>query len=100
MCIRDSPGGLGLEVRGPREDPAAIGPRADGVLRQPPPDRLARDLGNDASLDHFALDVWNEQARQRQAEAGGELTGDCLDLDRHLWGKKPGAFPGESAPGA
>src|SRR5207244_776710 len=64
----------------------------------PPPDRGPRDRRHDASADHLRLDVGNEEPGQRQIQPGRELTGDCLDLNRHLWGKKSPVVLGGEVP--
>ena len=54
--VQDPPG-LGLEVRIARKDPAAVLPRANGVLVQPTPYRAVADAGHQARALRVSSDV-------------------------------------------
>ena len=54
--------GLGGEARITRKDPAAVLPRADGVLIEPTPHRLITEGSNDTAALCLANDVCGAQA--------------------------------------
>ena len=61
-------------------------------------------------VSYTHLDVYKRQAlrmschiryaepRQGQAQSGGQLARECLDLNRELWGEKPEGVPGAFSP--
>jgi len=77
------------------KDPTAVRPGSDRVLMKPPPNRAARDGGDQAGLTHSSSDVRRIPMRKRQAVRGGQFTGEGFDLHHQLWGEKPGGDPGE-----
>ncbi len=93
----EHPGGLGLEVGIPGEDPAAEGPRAQGVLIEPSPHRGGGDGGHDPPSDDLGADVGNVQPGKRHPEFRRELAGQGLDLNHHHGGERPPGVPGGAA---
>src|SRR4051812_11719913 len=61
--IEDRAGLLG-EVRIAREDPRAVLPGLDRILRQPAPDGHAADLLTDPACDGLACELMGRPARQ------------------------------------
>ena len=76
--IEDRPGLL-HELRVAREDPRALLPGLDRVLRQPAADRRSRRLA-DGLLDDEAVKLRTAEARQRQPMGLGQFARDRLDL--------------------
>ena len=93
----ENPAGLGDELWVAWKDPTAVRPGSDRVLRKPPPDRAARDGGDQTGLTHPPSDVRRIPMRKRQAVCGGQFTGEGFDLHHQLWGETPGGDPGEDA---
>ena len=87
----EDPTSLGGEVGIARENPAPVPPGADGILRQPLPDRAPGDARYQPPADHLGLDVGDVESRKRQAELGRQLTRDRLDRHHHVRGKKLGS---------
>jgi len=86
--VQPPPGLLqGVGVAG--EDPPAVLPRLDRVLRQPAPDRRGGRLA-DAALDHEPVQLSPREARDRDALIVGQLARDRLDL-RELFRGENGA---------
>lgn len=99
----EDPGGLGLELRGPGEDPAPEGPRTNGVLGEPPPDRGVGDRGHDLPSDHLCPDVSDVHSESGSPSAAGSSqaiastsTTTCGGKDR--WPSPPGPLlqPGKA----
>jgi hypothetical protein len=91
-CVEiEDPVGLQSEVGVGREDPRAVLPRTDRILRQPPQHGRARRVA-DAALDHQALDVSARAPRQRRALAG-RLARHRIDLGDLLRGKSGAVDP-------
>ena len=78
--------GLLQEARIAREDPRAVLPRPDRVLRQPARDRRRRRRA-DGALDHQPVQLSAREARQRDAQLARQLARDRLDLRDLLRGK-------------
>ena len=96
-CARTGPGCAPPwpgSARVTREDPAAMLPRADGILVQPPPDGAVADARHQARLSRVLRHVSNAQPRQRQAQRCRQFAGERLDLNGQLWGEKPGGVLG------
>ena len=91
--IQDSRG-LGLEVRIARKDPASMLPRSNRVLVQPTPHRAVADAGHQARTLRLSRHVGDAESRQRQAQGRRPLASERLDLNRELWGERPGGVPG------
>lgn len=94
----ENPARLGREFGIAGEDPGAVAPRANGVFMKPAPHGFITDGGDEAGALDVPDDVRGAQARERQAQRGGEFTGDGLDLHHDFWGEKPGADPGAAVP--
>jgi len=86
-----------LECRIAGEDPAAVAPRLDGVLREPPPQRGFTNGSDETAAEYLALDLRDGVARQGQALALRELTSQGLDGDHHAGGKSGLAARPEAA---
>ena len=69
------------------KDPAAMPPGLQGILTEPAPHRGPADLGDDASGDHFSLQLGDGPPRQRQSLLAGRFTRQRLDLDDDAGGK-------------
>src|SRR6266542_3525992 len=93
----EDPSRLSLEVRVPGKEPAAVGPGADGVFVEPPPDGRSGDLGHDPPVKDLRPDLRDGEPGQRNPQSGGELTGQRLDLDHHAGGERPQAVPAGAA---
>src|SRR5438093_7603443 len=85
--------GLVDEGRVAREDPAAVVPRPDGVLRQPPPQGGLSHRGDEPTAEHFALDFGEAEARERQPQFVRKFTSQGLDLNHGPGGGKRGGRP-------
>ena len=70
-----------------REYPAAMAPRLQRIRTQPAPKRHATDLRHDTAGDNLPLEFRDRQARERYAVAGGDLTGQALNLDDDAGGE-------------
>ena len=85
--IEDAPG-FASEIRIAWKDPTTVLPRTKGIGTQPTPECRAADLGNDA-LSHCLLpNIGQRQARQRQPQAMGKLTGESFSLHDDAGGKR------------
>jgi hypothetical protein len=84
------PAGLDGEGRVAGEDPAAVVPGADGVLMEPPPNRAARDSGNQTGIANPTGDVGSIPVGERNAVRSRQLAGERLNLSDQFWGKNPG----------
>ena len=91
------PAGLDGEGRVAGEDPAAVVPGADGVLMEPPPNRAARDSGNQTGIADLTGDVRSVPVGERDAMSSWRLASRRLNLNDQFWGEKPGDDPGGSA---
>ena len=80
------------------EDPTAVLPRPDRILVEPAPNGAVTDRGNQSHRTRLPCHVGHTQARQRHLLRCRRLTGQRLDLDDHVWGKKPGVAPGALDP--
>ena len=87
--VQDAPG-LGLEVRIARKNPAAVLPRPDCVLVQPTPDCAVADARHQTRALGVSRNVGHAEARQWQPKVGRQFARDRLDLNRELWGERPG----------
>jgi len=76
-----------LESGVAREDPTTMGPRADGILREPTPQARLADRSDDAPLDHCALELAHAPARQRYPLEVGQLASERLNGDDDVGGK-------------
>ena len=95
--VEDTPRFFG-EMGVSRENPAAMLPRADGVLMEPAPDGGPADAGDQPGLAHLGGQIGAAPSRDGQSEGGGQLTGQGFNLDHYLWGEKTGGDPAESYP--
>ena len=95
--VEDTPRFFG-EMGVSRENPAAMLPRADGVLMEPAPDGGPADAGDQPGLAHLGGQIGAAPSRDGQSEGGGQLTGQGFNLDHYLWGEKTGGDPAESSP--
>src|SRR6266542_1090515 len=86
------PPGLLDELRVAREDPGALLPRLDRVLREPASDRRCRRLA-DGPLDNEAVQLSAREARQRQTLPAGQLARDRLDLGDLFRGENDAGGP-------
>ena len=75
------PSGLLGKVGIAGEDPAAMAPGLQRIRTEPAPKRHATDLRHDTAGDNLALELRDRQVRERYAMAGGDLTGQPLNLD-------------------
>ena len=71
-------------------DPAAVLPRADGVLVEPAPDGGVADRGGDAVGAGRAAEVADAPAGQGAVVIRGRLAAEGADLHDNLRGEKPG----------
>lgn len=79
------------------KDPAAVTPRTNGILMEPPPDGAARDAGHQTGIANLAGYVRSVPAGNRHAMSGRQFTSQSLNLNHQLRGEKPGDDPGGSA---
>jgi len=70
-----------------REQPTAMAPRSDRIGVEPAPESRAADRRHDAARDHFALQLPQRPARQRDADRAGTFTRETLDLNDDAGGK-------------
>ena len=85
--IEDAPG-FASEIGIAWKDPTTVLPGTKGISTQPTPECRATDLGNDA-LSHCLLpNIGQRQARQRQPQAMGKLTGQSFYLHDDAGGKR------------
>ena len=94
--IQYSPG-LGGKGRVTRKDPAAVTPRTNRVLMEPPPDGAARDTGNQTGMANLSGDVGGVPTGNGDAMSGGQFASQGLNLNYQFWGEKPGGDRGGSA---
>jgi hypothetical protein len=73
-------------------------PGTDGILMQPTPDRAVADARHQAQALCMSCHIRYAEPRQGQAQSGGQLARECLDLNRALWGEKPEGVPGALSP--
>lgn len=85
--IEDAPG-FAREIGIAWKDPAAVLPRAKGIGTQPTPEGCAADLGNYALSHCLLANVGQGQARQRQPQTMGKLTGESFYLHDDAGGKR------------
>ena len=81
------PTGLGGEGGITRENPATMAPRPQRILAEPTPQRGAADLRHQSLRDRLPAQFGERPARQRQAAARWQLTGQRFDLDPDRRGK-------------
>jgi len=91
--VQQAPG-LGLKIGIARKDPAAVLPRADGILVQPTPDRAVADARHKTRALGVTRHIGHTEPRQRQAEGRRQFARERLDLNGEFWGEKPGGVPG------
>ena len=77
------------------KDPAAMLPGSDRILVKPAPHSTVADGGDQSRLSGVASQICDAEARQRQVVGCRQFTRQSLDLDDHVWGKKPGVGRGE-----
>ena len=70
-----------------REDPTAVGPGADRILREPTPQGRLADRSHKLPFEDRTLDLGDAPARQRYALHVRELAGECLNGDHDAGGK-------------
>lgn len=92
--VQESPG-LGRKVGVVGEDPAAVGPRANGIFVQPAPHGAVADRRHQTRLPSLTGHVGPTESGERKVGAGGQLSRQGLNLNDDLWGKKPGGGRGE-----
>ena len=93
------PAGLVGEVGVAGEDPAAVLPRADGVLVEPAPDAgVAHGGGDAAGGAGFAREVPDAPAGQGAVAIRGRFASEGADLDDDLRGGRPGGARGGGVP--
>ena len=64
-----------------------MAPGLQRIRTEPAPKRHATDLRHDTAGDNLALELRDRQVRERYAMAGGDLTGQPLNLDDDAGGK-------------
>jgi hypothetical protein len=79
------------------KDPAAVTPRTNGILMEPPPDGAARDAGHQTGIANPAGYVQGVPVGNRDAMSGRQFASQSFNLNHQLWGEKPGDDPGGSA---
>src|SRR6266700_1502376 len=90
--VEDRAGPVG-EARVAREDPGAVLPGLDRVLRQPAPDGHSADLLDDPACNRLARQLRRRPARQRHTLLGGQRAGHRDHLSAYLKGGKIGGRP-------
>jgi hypothetical protein len=83
----EDPAGLERELRIAGEEPAAVAPRAQGILAEPAPHGGATDLRHDAVRHHGATELGHRPARQRHRPAPRQLTRQRFDFHDDAGGK-------------
>jgi len=71
----------------PRENPASITPRSNGVLAEPAPDGGSADLRYQPLSENFLPDIGDREARLGQALATRQLTSKSFYLHDETGGK-------------
>jgi hypothetical protein len=94
--IEDS-AGLAGEIRVPREDPAAMMPRADGVLREPAPNGRFSNRRHQSPADRRLLDIGHAEPGERETKLLRELTSEGFYGDDDAGGKRRAAYLGAPA---
>ena len=82
-----------VKLRVAGEDPAAMAPGTQGVVRQPTPQRGLADGGDQTPSQYLALDVRHAQPRQRPAMLMGQLARQGFNGDHHAGGGKRAGRP-------
>ncbi len=95
----ENPRSLSFEIWISRPNPASIAPRTYGILAEPAPDRVAANGGNNSLLFGLPGNFVVGKSGKRQTKLFRQLTGERLDCDNDLRGKKRQAFPGAVFPG-
>ena len=95
--IQDRAGLLG-EPWVAREDPRAVLPRLDRVLRQPPPDGHAADLLDDPAPDRLARELLRGPARERHATFGRQRARHRDHLSADVRGERPAGVRAVAGP--
>ena len=79
--------GFGRKVGIARKDPASMLPRAEGIAAEPPPQRGAANLRDQALRNDMLPDLLNREPGQRKPEAMRKFTGQRLNLNDQAGGK-------------
>jgi hypothetical protein len=90
--------GLGGKVGDAGENPAAVGPRTNGIFVQPAPHRAVADRRDQTRLPSLTGHVGPTESGERKMRVGGQLTRQGFNLDDDLWGEKPGGGRGGLRP--
>ena len=80
--------GFASEIGIAWKDPTAVLPGTNGIATQPTPECGAADSGNYALSDCLLANIGQRQARERQPQAMGQLTGESLYLHDYAGGKR------------
>ena len=80
--------GFASEIGIAWKDPTTVLPRTKGIGTQPTPECRAADLGNYALSHCLLANIGQRQARQRQPQAMGKLTGESFYLHDDVGGKR------------
>lgn len=80
------------------KNPASETPGTERVAAQPTPQRGATDFRHEAFGQHFAVNLGQREARQRETSARGKLAGQGFNLDDHAGGKSGRAARPEVPP--
>src|SRR5256884_171671 len=83
--------GLGRKLWVSRKDPAAVLPRADGILVQPSPDGGVTEGGGQTTGADLGAQFGHAPARKGHTKAAGKFTGHGFNLHDQLWGENPGS---------
>lgn len=90
--------GFGRKVGIAGEDPASMLPRTEGIAAEPPPQRGAANLRDQALRDDMLPDLLDREPGQRKPEAVRKFTGQRFNLNDEAGGKsglcaRPEAVP-------
>src|SRR5215470_19892940 len=90
--IEDTPG-FASEIGIAWKDPTTVLPGTKGIGTQPTPEGGATDLGNYALSHCLLANIGQGQARQRQTQAMGKLTGESFYMHHDARGEKRAGRP-------
>ena len=82
------------KLRIPGKNPRAVTPGTNSILMEPSPYRAIAHGSSKTRLSDFPAQISNAPSRKRYMMGQGQFTGQCLNLNDDLRGKKPVDVPG------